>query len=549
MIDIESLIQKCNNTEVLVIGDFVLDKWIEVNKFEHEVDTDPFGLEYVWQKQVDSIGAAGIIARQCKELCSHVTCVGAIGTDIIGRELEDSFKKQSIQLANIVDLLPIREDLASPFRERIFRGQNIQVLKLMRSGYTGQALLELLEYADSLSEALQELPKAPDIVFICDYSQGFFTQNMVYQLGHNLALKSKVLILKTRQWKDIYKVLPISVLFLDSDPGWSVEDASSSAVERVVCNIAKKYSRPISMVCNLGERRYGLFEFNSSPESQENVLVRGEYINKRLNKVGLFSAITALVGILIYRDHCRNRSFIDDALSLITFIEQMPISWEYEIANIEEIKKYHIGPGRPATDAHPAETVSSTINILFLAADPTDTCRLRLDEEFREIQEKIKLAQLRDCFRLELPQLSVRPADISQAFLDAQPQIVHFSGHGTSTGALCFENEIGQTHFVQPDALAALFEQFAHQVNCVLLNACYSENQAKAIAEYIEYVIGMNQEIGDKAAIAFAIGFYQALGAGRTIEEAYKLGCAQIKLQGIPEHLTPVLIKKAQMHP
>jgi len=144
---------------------------------------------------------------------------------------------------------------------------------------------------------------------------------------------------------------------------------------------------------------------------------------------------------------------------------------------------------------------------------------------------------------LELPQLSIRPADISQALLDTEPQIVHFSGHGASNGALCFENQSGQIQFVEPDALAALFEQFTNQVNCVLLNACYSEIQAKAIAEHIEYVIGMNQAIGDKAAIAFAIGFYQALGAGRTIDEAYKLGCIQIRLQGISEHLTPVLFR------
>jgi CHAT domain len=185
-------------------------------------------------------------------------------------------------------------------------------------------------------------------------------------------------------------------------------------------------------------------------------------------------------------------------------------------------------------------------SILFLAADPTNASRLRLGEEFREIQEKLQLAQLRDKFKLELPQLSVRPADITQALLDSQPQIVHFSGHGDSTGALCFENQIGQIQLVPHDALSALFEQFSNQVSCVILNACYSEIQAKAIAEHIEYVVGMNQAIGDKAAIAFAIGFYQALGAGRSIQEAYKLGCVQIRLQGIPEHLTPVLIKKEQ---
>jgi hypothetical protein len=104
------------------------------------------------------------------------------------------------------------------------------------------------------------------------------------------------------------------------------------------------------------------------------------------------------------------------------------------------------------------------------------------------------------------------------------PQIAHFSGHGTSAGALCFENNLGEIHPIQPEALAALFEQFASHVRCVILNACYSSTQAEAIAKHIPYVIGMNQAIGDRAAIAFSVGFYQALGAGRSIEEAYKLG-------------------------
>jgi hypothetical protein len=99
-------------------------------------------------------------------------------------------------------------------------------------------------------------------------------------------------------------------------------------------------------------------------------------------------------------------------------------------------------------------------------------------------------------------------------------------------------------HPVQPEALAALFEQFANQVHCVILNACYSVTQAEAIARHMECVIGMSRAIDDEAAIAFAIGFYQALGAGRSIEEAYKLGCIQIQLQNVPEHSTPRLIKK-----
>lgn len=229
--------------------------------------------------------------------------------------------------------------------------------------------------------------------------------------------------------------------------------------------------------------------------------------------------------------------------SLLRFlIEQMatPVNSESAKPQLKPFQMFH-ATRKAMSPKMPDEDV---ISILFLAADPTDASRLRLGEEFRELQEKLKIAKFRDQFVLELPQLSVRPSDISQALLDIEPQIVHFSGHGMADGALCFETLTGQIQLVQPDALAALFEQFSRQINCVLLNACYSEIQAKAIAEHIEYVIGMHQEVGDKAAIAFAIGFYQALGAGKTIEDAFKLGCVQIRLQSIPEHLTPVLIKK-----
>jgi len=187
--------------------------------------------------------------------------------------------------------------------------------------------------------------------------------------------------------------------------------------------------------------------------------------------------------------------------------------------------------------------VMKMVSILFITADPKDKTHLRLSEEAREIQEKLQLSKWRDHF-IFYQRSSARPEDISQALLDLQPRIVHFSGHGTSKGELCFENKVGETHPIQPDVLGALFEQFDSQVSCVVMNACYSEIQAKVIAQHIDYVIGMNNTIGDKSAIAFAIGFYQALGAGRNIEEAYKLGCVQIGLQGFGEYLKPVLVKK-----
>jgi GUN4-like/CHAT domain len=179
--------------------------------------------------------------------------------------------------------------------------------------------------------------------------------------------------------------------------------------------------------------------------------------------------------------------------------------------------------------------------ILILSANPIGTSNLRLNEEMREIKEGLKRSKQRDHYWLETAQ-AVRYRDIHRAILDYEPNIIHFSGHGAGEEGLVFEDEMGQTKVVNTEALAGLFELFADQVECVVLNACYSKLQAEAIAQHINYVIGMSQAIGDRAAIEFAIGFYDALGAGRPVEFAYKLGCLSIRIAGISENLTPKLL-------
>lgn len=183
------------------------------------------------------------------------------------------------------------------------------------------------------------------------------------------------------------------------------------------------------------------------------------------------------------------------------------------------------------------------LSILFLTADPLDSIRLRIGEEFREIQEKLQLAKLRNRFVLE-QRTSVRSQDLIQSMMDVKPNLVHFAGHGMSNGSLYIENRTGETHLISPNALAQLFEQFKHQVQCVVLNICHSEIPAKAIARHIKYVIGINNEITDEAAIAYVIGFYQGLGNGYTIEESHMLGRTHFELRGFPKHQAPMLYKE-----
>ncbi len=184
-------------------------------------------------------------------------------------------------------------------------------------------------------------------------------------------------------------------------------------------------------------------------------------------------------------------------------------------------------------------------SILLLATNPKGTVSLRLQEEEREVRERLRLAGYG---KMPINSTSAtRPRDIQQAMLDFKPQVVHFSGHGAGKNGLVFEDVTGQEKLVSSEALASLFKLFSSRVECVVLNACYSDFQAKAISQYINYVIGMSQSIGDKAAIEFSVGFYTALGAGESIEFAYELGCNAIQLEGISEDLTPVLYKKKDL--
>lgn len=185
--------------------------------------------------------------------------------------------------------------------------------------------------------------------------------------------------------------------------------------------------------------------------------------------------------------------------------------------------------------------------ILLLASNPRDTRQLRLDEEAREIDEGLRRAQRREQFELTT-RWAVRVRDLQRALLDVNPQIVHFSGHGRKSG-IVLEDDAGRAVLVPREALAGLFELFKEQVECVLFNACLSEPQARAVHAHIDCVIGMTHEVGDRAALEFAVGFYDALGAGRDYETAFKLGRNAIQLHGLPEHQVPVIFFRAHTAP
>ena len=188
------------------------------------------------------------------------------------------------------------------------------------------------------------------------------------------------------------------------------------------------------------------------------------------------------------------------------------------------------------------------LKILFFAANPEETTQLKLAEEFRDIQDRIRESEFRD--RIEL---CIRPAlryrDLSLALMEEKPHIVHFSGHGSDHDELILQDENGNAKPVNGKVVASLFKTLRDDIRLVVFNACYSESQAKGIVQNIAFAIGMNKAIGDTAAIQFAQSFYRAIGFGRTVQEAFDVARIELDLAGIGEESTPQILHHPKADP
>ncbi len=165
--------------------------------------------------------------------------------------------------------------------------------------------------------------------------------------------------------------------------------------------------------------------------------------------------------------------------------------------------------------------------ILLLAANPKDTNELQLYQEIYEIEQEVRRARFGTQFNF-VARPEVRLRDLSQLLAEVRPDIVHFSGHGSRSSEIILVDEDGNSRPVESEALKTIFAHLKGNIRCVVLNACYIEPQADAMAREIDCVVGMLGAIGDKAAINFAREFYRQLANGKDVGTAFELGRAQI---------------------
>jgi hypothetical protein len=189
-----------------------------------------------------------------------------------------------------------------------------------------------------------------------------------------------------------------------------------------------------------------------------------------------------------------------------------------------------------------------TVVVLFLSSNPSGTEPLELIKEKKEIDKRIRYLTGKEVFKIEQHH-DISKSTFIDTLLDYDPQIVHFSGHGSTGGTLIFKNENGEPEPVSSTSLEDIFKVLAKNIFLVFLNACYSEEQARAISKYINCVVGMATKVYDETARDFSAQFYSALAKKKSVQESFDLAVANLKLLSKKDLGAPILINKEGIDP
>lgn len=174
--------------------------------------------------------------------------------------------------------------------------------------------------------------------------------------------------------------------------------------------------------------------------------------------------------------------------------------------------------------------MSEPLRILFLAANPTDNVRLRLEDEYRLLRNRMHdNAEASNCeLRVEF---AARPAELQMALLEYKPHVVHFAGHGNGEG-ICLETDEGKTCAVSAEQLITLLSLARRHVRLVVLNACRTAPQTEALGRLVDFVVGTAAPIADDAAVRFTADFYRVLAVGGTVRDAYMSAKGELQKGG-----------------
>jgi hypothetical protein len=167
-------------------------------------------------------------------------------------------------------------------------------------------------------------------------------------------------------------------------------------------------------------------------------------------------------------------------------------------------------------------------SVLVLAANPQSTIRLELEREAALIWERLQQGESGRKYLVRIEQGN-GVEDVARYLAEYQPTVVHFVGNGSPTGEIMLRNS-HQVQPLTPSAFANLFKIEGRQIDCVVLNSCFSVAMADELGKYVGCTIGIDEEIDDAPTERSFIGeFYRELAVGNGYQGAFDRGCREMQ--------------------
>lgn len=177
--------------------------------------------------------------------------------------------------------------------------------------------------------------------------------------------------------------------------------------------------------------------------------------------------------------------------------------------------------------------------ILFISSIAATDTQLRVIDEIGVIEPLLLSGENRDDFNF-ITKLTVQANNLTKTIIgnasDDSPFILHFSLHGNQNKGLKF---VGNNLTINYQN-TAFFEDILSEmiirnqkIKCVIFNACHSLQLAQSIIPFVDYAIGVQGFIADRASIEFSRGFYSQLfdnnNEAQTFESSFRVGLLYIR--------------------
>ena len=192
--------------------------------------------------------------------------------------------------------------------------------------------------------------------------------------------------------------------------------------------------------------------------------------------------------------------------------------------------------------------LDSKKTILIVPVSP-DSTQVAYSNDLKRIKTSLRRGDDQQTFlTLSDGQIIETPNEFSDELTKIKPFLLHVVGSSGGLNNLILNSIDGSR---EPSDLNKIisdfFGMYSKNINCIILSGCYLEDQAQAVVQEIDFVIGYTSKLDPEIVKNFLDEFYFKLARKYSILESYKFAIIRLKRDGYHDDFCfPKLLSKQE---